>query len=90
MLLIIVYSMCGCVGAVALHHQSLTSTAYNGIPLLTNITCDGTESTFAECSYVLSDTTYCNYDFAGVYCQGSVLYVSKVMLLVMIFHTNIH
>ena len=82
--------MCGCVGAVALQDQSLTSSAYYGIPGLTNVTCDGTESTFAECSYVFSDTTYCNYDFAGVYCQGSVPFVPVKVALLKMLYTTIH
>ena len=89
MLFLILYA-CVHAGAVALQDQYLTSYAYYGIPLLTNITCDGTESTFAECSYVLSDTTYCNYDFAGVYCQGFVCVLVQVGLLFIIFLINIH
>ena len=74
------------VGAVALQHQWLTSSAYYGIPLLSNITCDGTESTFAECYYELANTTYCYSGFAGVYCQGSILFIFiKARLLLLVF-----
>lgn len=63
-------AFCVSTGAVALFNQALTSSAYNSIPLLRNITCDGTESSFSECTYEQSITAYCNYNFIGVYCQG--------------------
>ena len=55
-----------------MHNQRLSSSVYNGLPLLRYVACIGTESSLAECDYDVLQSGYCNYNFAGVYCQGNV------------------
>ena len=55
-----------------MHNQQLSSSVYIGLPLLRYVACEGTESSLAECDYDILQSGYCNYNFAGVYCQGNI------------------
>ena len=57
-------------GAIPLYNQALSSSVYSGLPLLLSVACTGAESSPSECDYEVS-SGYCNYNFAGVYCQGN-------------------
>lgn len=59
-------------GAVVLHNQALSSSVYTGLPLLRYVACNGTEPSLADCDYDVLLSGYCNYNFAGVYCQGDI------------------
>ena len=67
-------------GAVVLHNQRLSSSVYNGLPLLRYVACEGTESRLPECDYDILQSGYCNSNFAGVYCQGNIAITQSSVL----------
>ena len=60
------------IGAVAIHNQQLSSSAYSGTGLLSYVSCNGTETNFTDCEYDVLYYGYCNYNFAAVYCQEGI------------------
>ena len=59
-------------GAVAIHNQALSSSVYNGLGLLSYVSCTGTETNFTDCDHDVSYLGYCNYNFAAVFCQEGI------------------
>ena len=60
------------IGAVAIHNQGLSSSVYSGLGLLSEVSCNGTETNFTDCEHDVLYSGYCNYNFAAVYCQEGI------------------
>ena len=68
------------IGAVAIHNQALSSSVYSGWGLLSQVSCNGTETNFTDCEHDVLYSGYCNYNFAAVYCQEGIYLKSFQMV----------